>query len=330
MWDHAWHKGKTVIRLALICSLVYYFAGGWSFSFAGNRDARALPVSNDKNENGMGGGPAPELVNFEFVEVSDGSEISGVQEPAEFSKPQTLLFSSYKAVKGDMLGPLAVGFGLNEDTLLSVNKIRNSRLIQIGQVLKVPNQDGILHTIKKDETIASIAEKYTVDPEAIKTANELFSDALEANSSIFIPGARLGWVEKQEINGDLFIWPLGAYGYVTSRYGYRENPFGGPRQFHSGLDIGAPMGYPIKAAMAGRIIAVGNNATFGNYVVISHHSGYRTLYGHMSLVRVKAGETVGAGTRIGDVGSTGLSTGPHLHFTVYKNGVTVNPSSLMK
>jgi murein DD-endopeptidase MepM/ murein hydrolase activator NlpD len=82
--------------------------------------------------------------------------------------------------------------------------------------------------------------------------------------------------------------------------------------------------------MAGRVSTVGYNDAFGNYAVISHHSGYRTLYAHLSVVRVKAGAYVGTGQRIGDVGSTGVSTGPHLHFTVYKNGVTVNPRSLMK
>jgi murein DD-endopeptidase MepM/ murein hydrolase activator NlpD len=89
------------------------------------------------------------------------------------------------------------------------------------------------------------------------------------------------------------------------------------------------MGTPIKAAMSGRVSSTGYNDATGNFVVISHHSGYRTLYGHMSVIRVKSGAYVKTGERIGDVGSTGLSTGPHLHFTVYKNGVTVNPRALM-
>jgi len=82
--------------------------------------------------------------------------------------------------------------------------------------------------------------------------------------------------------------------------------------------------------MSGRVSATGYDNSLGNYVVINHHSGYRTLYAHMSLVRVKSGAYVGTGERIGDVGSTGMSTGPHLHFTVFKNGITVNPRALMK
>jgi len=86
----------------------------------------------------------------------------------------------------------------------------------------------------------------------------------------------------------------------------------------------------VRAAMSGRVSAVGWDDVLGNYIVISHHAGYRTMYGHLSAARVKTGAYVGTGERIGDVGSTGLSTGPHLHFTVFKNGVTVNPRTLLK
>jgi murein DD-endopeptidase MepM/ murein hydrolase activator NlpD len=277
-------------------------------------------------ENGMGGGALPVGISGIFVEGDP--ELLGVPEPEEYSKPHLLTFTSYKVEPGDVISNIAIKTGLNSDTLFSVNGIKNARILQIGQVLKIPNQDGIFYTVKKDDTLFSIAQKYTVDPESVKIANELFSDTMYVNARLFLPGARMDWVEQQEINGDLFIWPVS--GYITSLYGYRANPFGGVRQFHSGLDIGASMGTPIKAAMAGRVSTVGYDNTFGNYVVISHHSGYRTLYAHMSIVRIKSGDYVAAGQRIGDVGTSGLSTGPQLHFTVYKNGVTVNPRSLMK
>jgi murein DD-endopeptidase MepM/ murein hydrolase activator NlpD len=239
-----------------------------------------------------------------------------------------VLYDSYTIKKGDLVGVLAESFGLNEDTILSVNGIKNARTVQIGQVLRIPNQNGILYTVKNGDTLGGIAEKSKSNVEAIKTANELFQDTVHTGTKLFIPGARMDWVERQEINGDLFIWPIG--GYISSNYGYRSSPFTGVRQFHSGLDIAAPMGYPIRAAMSGRVTQSGWSDSFGNYVVISHHSGYRTLYGHMSVIRVRSGSYVGTGERIGDVGSTGLSTGPHLHFTVYKNGYTVNPRTLMK
>jgi murein DD-endopeptidase MepM/ murein hydrolase activator NlpD len=317
-----------MFRILLVYFLVYYtcFPGG--VPVPGRAKAETLPGLNA--ENGMGGGTTPEQILPVYVEASIGedSEVLGVPEPEEYSKPHLLTFTSYEVKQGDIIGSIAVETGLDQSTIISVNKIKNTRTLQIGQTLMIPNQDGIYYTVQKNDTLLSVAERYKIDPDDIRTANELFSDTLYISASLFLPGARLGSVELQEINGDLFIWP--AAGYITSPYGYRANPFGGARQFHSGLDIGAPMGTPIKAAMAGRVSTVGYDKTLGNYVVISHHSGYRTLYGHMSHVQVKTGAYVSAGQRIGGVGTTGLSTGPHLHFTVYKNGVTVNPRSLMK
>jgi murein DD-endopeptidase MepM/ murein hydrolase activator NlpD len=323
-------NGRLILRITLIFSLVYFSPLGTFFS--------SIPVYNrNKNapvvfeaDNGMGGMPYLENgvseINAGFV--SGELSISGVPEPPEYSKPRMLLYSSYTVRQGDTIGDIARSFGLNQDTLISVNNIKNTRLLRIGQVLRVPNQDGILYSVKKGDTLAAVAETYKTRVPELQTVNELFSETPEAGTSLFIPGARLEWVSLQEINGDLVIWPVA--GYITSLYGYRLSPFTKARQFHSGLDIGAGMGTPIRAAMAGRVTTVGYDGSFGNYVVITHHSGYRTLYAHMSVARVKPGAYVGIGERIGDVGSTGLSTGPHLHFTVYKNGVTVNPRTLMK
>jgi murein DD-endopeptidase MepM/ murein hydrolase activator NlpD len=262
------------------------------------------------------------------AETAETIAETGAAEPEAYSQARMLLYVPYTVVGGDIIGEIAKTFGLYEDTIISVNGIRNSRLLQIGQVLKIPNQDGILHKAGRGETVQDIAKRYSAEPESIRTANELFSDTVSPGSTLFIPGSRLDWVSLQEINGDLFIWPVRSY--ITSNYGYRRSPFTGVRQFHTGLDIGAPAGTPIAAAMSGRVSDTGFNSTMGNYVVITHHSGYRTLYGHMSLIRTKPGAYVRTGERIGDVGSTGLSTGPHVHFMVYKNGVTVNPRALMK
>jgi len=281
-------------------------------------------------EDGVGGAiRAEELVIQALDKEAVDLELEGVPEPEEFSRPHVLTFSSYTMEAGDIIGKIAIRTGLSEDSIISVNDIKNTRQMQIGQVIKIPNQDGIYYSVKSGETLESIAEKYNTTVAHIKTANELFSDSVPVNASLFIPGGKLDSTYRQEINGDLFIWPTS--GRISSSYGYRMAPFAGVRAFHSGVDIAAPMGTPIKAAMAGRVTQVGtNDESWGNFVVISHHSGYRTFYAHMSVVRVKEGAYVETGGRIGDVGSTGLSTGPHVHFTVYKNGVTVNPLSLMR
>jgi murein DD-endopeptidase MepM/ murein hydrolase activator NlpD len=325
--DFLWGNRKQLLRTTLAACLVQAVLGGLV-----PRSAPA-PRTRAAVQNGIGGGSTLEKVISESSEAAFLAEdqdalIAGVREPESFSRPRMLLYGSYIIQKGDIIGDLADGFGLSQDTLFSANGIRNSRLIQIGQRLKIPNQDGILHTVQAGDTLEAIAGKYSADAAAIQIANELFSDSIRSVPALFIPGARLGWAERQEINGDLFIWPVA--GFITSHYGYRNSPFSGGRQFHSGLDIGAAEGTAVKAAVSGRVIAVGWDDILGNYAVISHHSGYRTQYGHMSQVSVKPGAYVGTGERIGSVGSTGLSTGPHLHFTVYKNGITVNPRTLIK
>ena len=285
------------------------------------------PLETEATANGLGGGYLENSIDEEHFGETVYLE-TVVLEPDFFSGPRMLLYTTYTVQRGDIIGALAENYGLNQDTLLSINNITNSRLIQIGQVLRIPNQDGIMYTVRQGDTLESIAEKHQSDASAIQHANELFSAAALPGSALFIPGARLEWSVRQEINGDLFIWP--AAGRITSPYGYRRSPFTNIRQFHNGLDIGAPMGAPVRAAMSGRVSTVGWDDILGNYIIISHSSGYRTLYAHLSQTRVRAGAYVGTGERIGDVGSTGLSTGPHVHFTVFRNNSAVNPRSLMR
>jgi murein DD-endopeptidase MepM/ murein hydrolase activator NlpD len=322
---------QTIYRAAVVSCLCVVVILNFSLPRAHASSAKQMKDQTPV-EAGVGGGGYREKTLPEGIpEAEWNSELGGMLEPESFSKPRTLQYSTYIVNKGDMIGGLAEAFGLNQDSLISINNIKNTRLLQIGQVLRIPNQDGIMYTVKKDDTLETIAGKYKSNALDIKIANELFSDKALPGTSLFIPGAQLDWMERQEINGDLFMWPLSG-GYITSPYGYRIYPFDddGGRQFHTGIDIGSPTGTPVRAAMAGRVSSAGWNDVFGNHVVISHHAGYRTLYGHMSVIRVKTGAYVGTGERIGDVGSTGRSTGPHLHFTVYKNGVTVNPRSLLK
>jgi murein DD-endopeptidase MepM/ murein hydrolase activator NlpD len=326
---------QKIVRLVMLFSLIYVFPfPGYGPSLLSHINLTKIDESALRDdENGMG---MPYIENASLIlNESDGAlaseaeiALGGMAEPEAYSKPQMLLSFSYKIRQGDTIGELAQTYGLNPDTLLSLNNIRNSRLIQIDQMIRVPNQDGILYTVRQGDTLESIAEKHEAGVDSIITSNELFSEKINAGTSLFIPGARLSRTDLQEINGDLFIWPV--RGYITSPYGYRPSPFTRERQFHAGLDIGAPQGTPIRAGMAGRVSSVGYDGVSGNYVVITHHSGYRTLYAHLSVVRTRTGAYVRSGDIIGDVGSTGLSTGPHLHFTVYKNGVTVNPRALIR
>ena len=139
-------------------------------------------------------------------------------------------------------------------------------------------------------------------------------------------------LERQEaansiVSTGTYIWPLPGYS-PGSAYGWRIHPIWGDRRFHAGEDIGAPMGTPILAADSGLVTVIPDNGNgYGNYIMINHGGGRVTLYAHMSGFAVSNGATVTQGQTIGYVGSTGNSTGPHLHFEVRVNGATTDPKS---
>lgn len=264
---------------------------------------------------------------------SDGLAAAEVlSQDARSSEGLELCYFTYRVQKGDMIGFIADKFNVTQDTIISVNNIHQSRLIQIGQILKIPSMPGIVYTVKKNgETANSIAEKFEVSAEKLARVNHLQENQnLVAGQTLFAPDALLDWVTRQEINGDLFHKPVRSRYYLSSYYGWRSSPFSGKRSYHSGVDMACPQGTPVYAALGGTVTSVGYNNVYGNYIIVTHHSGYKSLYGHLSKQLVTRGKWVDTNSRIGLVGSTGLSTGPHLHFTVYKFGKTVNPAGLWK
>ena len=120
------------------------------------------------------------------------------------------------------------------------------------------------------------------------------------------------------------MWPATSH-VISSPFGYRVHPISGVQKLHAGVDIAASYGSPVSAADGGTVILAGWNGGYGNCVVINHGNGLTTLYGHMSSIAVSVGQSVGKGQTIGYVGSTGASTGPHLHWEVAVNGVVTNP-----
>lgn len=119
------------------------------------------------------------------------------------------------------------------------------------------------------------------------------------------------------------IWP--ARGWLTSRFGPRVSPFTGRRQLHAGIDIAAAGGTPIYAPARGRVTFAGRKGPLGNALVVDHGYGVKTVYGHTSKLDVKAGDTIERGQKIGEIGSTGRSTGPHLHYAVEVHGKLKDP-----
>jgi len=118
-------------------------------------------------------------------------------------------------------------------------------------------------------------------------------------------------------------WP--TKGYISSRYGWRIHPITGLKEFHPGVDICAPLGSPVRTTASGIVVYTGKTRYNGNFVIIEHGYGYRTFYAHLKQYKVKIGQMVNKGDIIGYVGSTGLSTGSHLHYEVWKHRRRINP-----
>lgn len=266
------------------------------------------------------------LSRFVSPELGDpaGSE-GGIDMPP---LPVTLAVSTYAVRPGDSLSSIAGRHRISLDTLISMNGITDARRIQAGTRLRVPNISGIVHIVARGESVGSLAARYGVGATAILDANDLGSSVIRPGQSLFIPGARMSATELKKALGELVAWPV--RGGISSGFGYRPNPFTGIRQFHNAIDIVAPEGTPVRAAMDGRVADTGYNAIYGNYVILTHPEGYQTLYAHLSRITVTRGTSLRQGAALGAVGTTGYSTGPHLHFSVFKRGSAVDPLKLLK
>ena len=148
--------------------------------------------------------------------------------------------------------------------------------------------------------------------------------AAEAAAAAAAAGGGSGGGGSANASGS-FMWPVASYVYVSSRFGLRVHPITGQKKSHTGIDIASNQGTAVYASDGGSVTLAGWNGGYGNCIMIDHGNGYVTLYDHLSSISVSVGQTVSQGTTIGAVGSTGNSTGPHLHFEVLKNGTRIDP-----
>ncbi|MCS7233162.1 MAG: M23 family metallopeptidase [Synergistetes bacterium] len=245
-------------------------------------------------------------------------------------KEPILKLSPYVVKPGDTLWDIAKKFNITLDTIISANDLKSVDLLKIGQVIKVPNVSGVFHKVGKDESLEKIAKTYNVDIEHIKKYNEDIKE-LKVGTLVFIPGGKLleekqpsrpRWLASRGTS-QRFIWPL--EGTINSDFGWRRDPLSKRREFHSGIDIDGSAGEYVRASRAGRVVYAGWQSGYGLLIVIDHGDGWETWYAHCSRINVREGQYVRQGEIIGRVGSTGRTTGSHLHFEIRNNGRPVNP-----
>jgi murein DD-endopeptidase MepM/ murein hydrolase activator NlpD len=263
----------------------------------------------------------------------------GLAAPAQ---PRTALLN-YTVQAGDTLYGLADRYHISADSLVWANNLEaNPDALSIGQQLVIPPTSGVVHTVQKGDTLEGIAKKYKANAADILgfAGNGLDSQhpTLVAGQKIMVPGGAVAIVASQAAaqpaarpaaqtakvppgavqGGGHFAWPVS--GLITQRYG----------PWHRGIDLATNLGTPVKASDAGFVVFAGwSNDGYGYHIIIDHGHGFQTLYAHLSKMLVNAGQSVAQGMVIGAVGSTGNSTGPHLHFEVHLNGVQVSPFSYL-
>jgi murein DD-endopeptidase MepM/ murein hydrolase activator NlpD len=251
--------------------------------------------------------------------------------PAAAGAPVTLAnlkVSTYQTQPGDTLSKIASRFRLNIDTVVSWNNIRDGRGIPSGSTLNIPNADGLKYVVRRGDTLQGIARSWGVDLNGVADWNRLASSVISVGQELFLPGARMNANELSRILGNLFMYPV--LGRISSYFGERSDPFTGVPNYHNGVDIVNQPGTPILAAMAGTVAEVGFNYNYGNYVILKHAGQYQTLYGHLTRSTVGRGQKVSQGDKIGELGTTGYSTGPHLHFSIFHDGQPVDPLRFLK
>ena len=273
--------------------------------------------------------------------------------PAPTPTPPRTEVIVYQVQPGDNLWLISQRFDLSQDTLAWTNEAveRNPDQLTIGQELYVLPVDGVWHTVQAGETLAAIAQRYQVEAQAIVDyAPNGLSDpeGLTAGQKLIIPGGvkparprptavpraaaatsrggqRLGIpagapevpVEAPAQPGR-FIWP--AQGIITQGYS----------RWHGAIDIANKQGTPILAAGAGTVTFAGPSGGLGNAIQIDHGDGFATVYAHLHSISVEVGQAVQQGDQVGLMGTTGHSTGPHLHLIVTYNGGIVNPMDYLQ
>lgn len=249
--------------------------------------------------------------------------------------------TTYVVQSGDNVSVIAARFGVTPDSVIWANEKleENPDALSVGQSLNIPPVSGVLHKVAKGETVQSIAVRFKAQADSI--LNDPFNQSihdfksappvLAVNAWIMVPGGSKPIVQRAITRGSVsapgnalkgtanFQWPTSA---CVSQYFWARHP---------GIDLANSQGTQVVAADAGFVEFVGwDNTGYGNMILINHGNGALTRYAHLSAFGVQAGQSVQKGQLIGRIGSTGRSTGPHLHFEIIVNGVHRNPVGILQ
>lgn len=339
VWVWRWHDdreaqrpvlGRMASHIALALTLVLFVVlGSVKFDFVVSA-SQAAEVRASRTTSSNSDAVATSVARSYYR----GGGNTGITRQAEahtaIPERPRLEIITYAVQPGDTAELIAQSFGLQPTTLMWSNPEMEKMpdLLQVGQILTILPIDGVYHTVDVSDTLESLAEKYKATVEAITTCafNTLpVGGQLAVGDKLIVPGGTKPYVAREvttyqgpvetEVTGaGIFYWP--ASGVLTQGYWYG----------HRAIDIGGSVGAAIVASDGGYVSFAGwTDIGYGYLVVLDHANGFQTYYAHLSRIFVSEGETVYAGEVIGAMGSTGNSTGPHLHYEIRYNGYPTNP-----
>ena len=288
------------------------------------------------------GGPDPRFVDS-FEPFPNGPILEDFQDThTDISvKPRSEIIK-HEVKSGETLSSIAREYGISQDTVKWANDLNDINTIKPGQTLKILPVTGVAHTVKTGDTLQSVAKKYQAESQAILDFpfNDVPDDfKLKIGQVLIVPegvpetkAAPRSRPQPQYLaqgpssptfsapGGVKFVWPTN--GSLTQYFAW----------YHRGIDIANRAAPGIAASDGGIVVVAGwpDNQGYGNRVIIDHQNGYKTLYAHLSNIYVSVGQSISRGQIIGQMGSTGRSTGTHLHLEIFYNGIPINPLSILK
>jgi len=312
-----------------------YYGGMASLTSVGDEDFAKLylaPLENGEDAVLRSPGDSQyssllEMNNPSATESDTSLDMAGLESG---SAPTSDVLQKYSNFKDLNIASFASQIAIDTPDIASRNEIRDFNKTYV---------------VTKSDTLFTIAKSYGVSVSELMAANNIKAMDIQAGATLKVPSQPAGGINllagnsggqsqnssktalALSLNNDIkkLLWPCSTR-RITSQFGTRVHPVYHVKKFHNGLDIGASYGSSIKAAEAGIVVYSGRKSYYGRVVIIKHSKDTYTLYAHCSKLIVRSGQTVKRGELIAKIGSTGLSTGPHLHFGVQKNGQFVNPN----
>ncbi|WP_108929838.1 peptidoglycan DD-metalloendopeptidase family protein [Leptospira johnsonii] len=306
--------------IPLVASVIFMvlFLGIWMSPSNASMESASTEVTENDSED-----LKAKKGDEKFLEESEKAKLTILMAneiKSASDKKKQLKVVTYKVKRNETLSEIATRYKVSMESIAGSSSINLEDTLYPGQILQIPNKQGLLYKFKAGDTVAKVASLYKVNLDEILEENKLDDlDILRPGQKVFLPGAVIPDPAPK------WVVPVTSH-IVTSNYGWRTFP---QHKFHEALDLKANY-EAVMAARNGKVVFSGWMGGYGNAIVIEHNDDFKTLYAHNSRLNVKRGDYVVGGKKIATSGCTGYCFGPHLHFEVIHKGKSVNPGKYLK